>query len=187
MLSRSLAAGAVALLAASGLSACSSSTDTGAAASSSPPASAATCPVTIADAWVKTAESGMTAAFGTLSNPASEPVTITAAASPATSAVELHEVVDSDGQMVMRPVEGGFPVPAGGTLTLEPGGYHLMLIDVTDGIEPGEEVGFTLTCSTGATMEFTAQAKVFEGGNETYVGGDMGGMDTSSSPSPASS
>jgi periplasmic copper chaperone A len=190
MLSRSLAAGAAALLAACGLSACSSSTDTGAAASSAPPASAATCPVTIADAWVKAADSGMTAAFGTLSNPSSEAVTITAASSPATSMMELHEVVEADGQMVMQPKEGGFPVPAGGSLTLEPGGYHLMLMDVTDPIETGEDVAFTLTCSTGATMTFTAQAKTFEGGDETYVGDGMDGMDgmdMSSSPSPASS
>ena len=189
---RSLAASSAALLAAVSLSACSSSSDTATEASPSGSPSAAACPVTIADAWVKAAETGMTAAFGTLSNPSSEAVTITAASSPASSTMELHEVVESGDSMVMQPVEGGFAVPAGGSLTLEPGGYHLMLMGVTDPIEPGEDVAFTLTCATGDTMTFTAQAKTFEGAEEEYSG-DMSDMDhdhamsESASASPMSS
>lgn len=177
MVPRSLAAGAALLLAATTLTACSSSTDPE-AASPSPPAA---CPVTVADPWVKAAESGMTAAFGTLTNTSPEEVTITAASSPSAVTTELHEVVDADGSMVMRPAEGGFSVAAQGTQVLEPGGYHLMLMDVTAPIEPGAEVAFTLTCATGATTSFTAQAKTYEGADEEYTGDGM------EMPSPASS
>ncbi len=36
---------------------------------------------------------------------------VTAASSPASPTMELHEVVEADGTMVMQPVEGGFEVP----------------------------------------------------------------------------
>lgn len=181
-LSRTLAAGTIALLAVSGLSACASSTTT---STESPSASSsATCPVTISDTWVKAAETGMTAAFGTVANPSDADVTLTAASSPAAARMELHEVVTKDGAMVMQPKEGGFTVPAGGTLTLEPGGFHLMLMDIPAAIEPGADVTITLTCSTGGTVEFTAQAKTFDGAAENYVGSTDG---MSMSPSPMAS
>ena len=47
----------------------------------------------------------------------------------------------------MQPVPGGFTVPANGMLTLEPGGFHIMLMGVSAPIRAGAEVPFTLTCS----------------------------------------
>lgn len=179
-LSRSLAAGTIALLAVSGLSACASSTTSTSAESPSASTSTA-CPITISDTWAKAAETGMTAAFGILANPSDTDVTVTAASSPAAARMELHEVVTKDGAMVMQPKEGGFTVPAGGTLTLEPGGFHLMLMDIPAAIEPGADVAITLTCSTGGTVEFTAQAKTFDGAAENYVG-STDGMSMSASP-----
>lgn len=174
-------------LAVASLAACSSggSTDS--------PSAAAECPVTVTDPWVKAVDKGMTAAFGTLSNTGDAAVTITSASSPASSAMELHEVVDNNGEMVMQPVPGGFPVPAGGTLPMEPGGYHLMLMDVTAPIKAGEDVAVTLTCSNGATAGFTAQARTFEGGEEEYRNDGMDSMDSTGemsmtpTPTPAES
>lgn len=178
---------AVPVLAAGSLAGCSSSSD-----SSSSASSAAGCPVTVADPWVKAADKGMTAAFGTLTNTGSGEVVVTAANTPDSATTELHEVVDDNGKMVMQPVPGGFSVPAGGTLTLEPGGFHIMLMDVTKPIQAGQDVPFTLTCSDGATAEFTAQAREFEGGDEEYQNEGMdsmeGGMDMSSmTPTPGQS
>lgn len=169
---------AAGLLGLAGLTGCSSASSP--AASPNPSQG---CPVTVADGWVKTADKGMTAAFGTLSNSSSEAVTITAASSPASSSMELHEVVDDNGQMVMQPVPGGFTVPASGSLTMEPGGYHLMLMDVSAPIEAGQDVTFTLTCADGASTEFTAQAKDYTGGEETYKNDGMDSM----APSPSMS
>ncbi|MCB0914253.1 MAG: copper chaperone PCu(A)C [Actinobacteria bacterium] len=129
--------------------------------------------MTLTDAWVKAADSGMTGEFGVLTNSGDEEVTIVGGSSPAAGVVELHEV--ADGQM--KAIDGGFVVPAGGTLTLEPGGYHVMLMQLTGPIAPGDEVTTTLECSTGGSFEVVATAKEFAGGNEEYVGGGMGGMD----------
>lgn len=128
---------------------------------------------TIADAWVKSADEGMTAAFGELRNTGSDDVTVVSVQTEASSMLELHETVENDaGQMVMREREGGFLIPAGGLLTLEPGGNHIMLIDLTGPLLAGEEVTFTLTFSDRSTLVFAAVVKDFAGGNETYEHGD---------------
>lgn len=50
------------------------------------------------------------------------------ASSPDAAAVEPHETIVDGDMMRMAPAEEGFAVPAGGSLALEPGGKHLMLI-----------------------------------------------------------
>ncbi len=145
-------------------------TSSAATAGGSASAAATDCPVTLTDAWVKAADSGMTGEFGVLSNGGDADVTIVGGSTPAAAMVELHEV--SDG--TMKQVPGGFEIPAGGSLTLEPGGYHIMLMQLTGPIAPGDEITTTLECSTGGTADLVATAKEFAGGNEEYVGDGMG-------------
>jgi copper(I)-binding protein len=126
--------------------------------------------VTIADSWVKAAESGMSAGFGVLTNDSDTDVTVVSAASPASSMLELHETVENDsGEMVMQPVEG-FTIPAGGDFALEPGANHIMFMDLTAPLVAGDEVEITLTFSDGSTFTFTAPVKEYSGANETYEG-----------------
>ncbi|MEO5877337.1 MAG: copper chaperone PCu(A)C [Streptosporangiaceae bacterium] len=155
-----------------------SPTATPGSAAVSTPASA----LTIDDAWVKTADKGMSAAFGTLVNHTGTEINIVSGTTPSSPMVELHEVVGMSGDMKMQPVRGGFTVPAGGRLELRPGGFHLMLMDVRTPIKPGDQVAFTLTLKDGNKIGFTALGKAFNGGNENYKPGDM-----SSSPSASAS
>lgn len=137
--------------------------------------------LSILDPWVKSAESGMSAAFGELENSGPTAVTVVSISSPASSAMELHETVDDgSGSMKMQEIDGGFVIPAGGSLTLEPGGNHFMLMDLTAPLVAGEEVSFTVTLSDGSTFDFTAPVKDFSGANEEYVddGMDMGSGDS---------
>ncbi len=135
--------------------------------------------VSITDPWVKAADSGMTAAFGTLVNAGSEDVVVTAATSDITSAMELHETVENqDGSMAMQPKEGGFTIPAGGEHELSPGGDHLMIMDLNRALEPGQDVTITLTLEDGSTTDVQATVKNFTGADEEYQSGDMD-MDSS--------
>jgi hypothetical protein len=141
--------------------------------------------LTITDPWVKAADTGMTAAFGILENPTGTDVRIVSASSDAAATVELHEMaMGDDGTMVMRPKEGGILVEAGSSHELAPGGDHIMLMGVTEPIEPGDEVTLTLTAEDGSTLEVTAPARTFSGADENYEGGagtgDMGDMSTES-------
>ncbi|MFJ4224618.1 copper chaperone PCu(A)C [Microbacterium sp. NPDC089695] len=129
--------------------------------------------VTIDDAWVKSAEDGMSAAFGVLSNDGDDDVTVVTVTSEASSMLELHETVENEsGEMVMREIDGGFVIPAGGTLALEPGANHIMLMDLAAPLRAGDEATFTLTFSDDSTYEFTAPVKDYSGANENYESGD---------------
>jgi copper(I)-binding protein len=159
---------------------------TSSAASPSAPSSAAEDDeVTIADTWVRatvgTEDPTMTAAFGVLTNHTDQDLTIVSATNDVTDRTELHEMAMVDGAMVMRPIAGGIPIPANGTTVLEPGGLHVMIMDATTPIAPGDDVHVTLTLSDGSTMLFHATAKEFAGGNETYDGGTSGAMDMGTS------
>ncbi|GAA3938746.1 hypothetical protein GCM10023085_20210 [Actinomadura viridis] len=162
-----LAAAVLALAACSG-SEPEAAPRTGAATSPAVHGSAAAAPLTVVDPWVKTADKGMSAAFGTLVNTTGAEITVVSAATPASPSVELHEVTGAAGKMTMRPREGGFVIPARGRLDLRPGGFHIMLMDVVRPVRPGDPVAFTLTLKDGGTVRFTALGKAFKGGNETY-------------------
>ncbi|WP_372595113.1 copper chaperone PCu(A)C [Actinotalea sp.] len=174
------AAPALALLLA--LTGCQSSTD---------PATADGA-LTFTDPWVKAADSGMTAAFGTVVNSSDEDVVLVAARSEV-SLMELHEMAtDASGGMVMRAKEGGFVVPAQGSLELAPGGEHLMFMDLTSPLAPGDDVEVTVVADDDRSWTFTAPVRTFTGANEEYVGetdgttDETGGTHGSESPMPTS-
>ncbi|WFE40736.1 copper chaperone PCu(A)C [Micromonospora sp. WMMD998] len=159
-----------ALLAAS-VAACGSADGSSTAATLPSASASATAGVLgISDPWVKAADKGMTAAFGTLVNDGDADVTITGAASEV-SPMELHEMTMKDGTMVMQPKEGGIVVKAHSRATLEPGGDHLMLMNIAKPVRAGDELTFTLTFADGRTQTFTALAKPFTGAQESYAPG----------------
>ncbi|MFI7070038.1 copper chaperone PCu(A)C [Micromonospora sediminicola] len=165
---------AAALLAAS-VAACGSSDDsTTAAPSASTTASASAAAsagvLGIRDPWVKAADKGMTAAFGTLVNDGDADVTITGATTEV-SPMELHEMTMKDGKMVMQAKPGGIVIKARSSATLEPGGDHLMLMNLAKPVKAGDELTFTLTFADGRTQTFTAVAKPFTGAQESYAPG----------------
>ncbi|WP_433654137.1 copper chaperone PCu(A)C [Nocardia sp. CA-128927] len=126
--------------------------------------------VTIKDQWVKAADGGMSAAFGELSNAGDKARTVVSATSPASSKVELHEVVaDAGGTKTMRPKAGGFVIPAHGKVELRPGGDHIMFMGLTGPLRTGTETPVTLTFDDGSTTTFTAQVRDFSGNQENYA------------------
>ncbi len=65
---------------------------------------------------------------GKIHNHGTQAVRLTAVTSPSFGRIELHTHIKADGVMRMRQV-AGFDLAAGATLTLKPGGHHLMLFD----------------------------------------------------------
>lgn len=131
--------------------------------------------LSIEQPWVKAADEGMTAAFGTLVNPGNEDVRVVSAESTASPEMELHEVAATDdGEMAMQPKADGFVVAAESEHVLEPGADHLMFMDLAAPVAPGDEIDITLTLEDGSTLEFVAQAKEFAGADENYQHGHDG-------------
>lgn len=157
---RTLAALSVAAL---GLTACTDTeSDTG--DGESPDTAAAS--LTVEDIWTRGTDTSMTGVFGEITNSSEEEVEILAAESPAAETVELHEVVeDEDGVEQMREIDGGFPLPAEGTLTLKPGDDHLMLMGLHEELHTGDSVEITLTLSDDSEFTFEAMVKD-EGGDD---------------------
>lgn len=123
----------------------------------------------------------MTGAFGVITNSGPDDVTLIAVSSAASGMSELHEtLMDDSGQMVMSQKEGGFTIPAGTSLLLEPGANHIMLMSLTNPITAGADVSFTLTFADDSTLEFTAPAKDYSGANENYEGSTEHDMSTES-------
>ncbi len=128
--------------------------------------------VTLTDGYVKAVpkdgDMAMSAIFGTLTNQTDTEATLVKATSDAASTVELHEMVMEGGAMKMRPKDGGFVVPAQGSITLDPGGLHIMLIGLTRDIRAGDTVNVELEFSNGATVAATAVGRDMANANESY-------------------
>lgn len=62
------------------------------------------------------------------------------------------------GQMTMQPIES-LELPAGETVSLEPGGYHIMLIELVAPLETGEEIEVTLTFENAGERTITVPVR----------------------------
>ena len=85
-------------------------------------------PVTVSGAWVREPIPGrmMSAAFMQLSNPGTADKVLVSARADWAGSIEIHTHLNDNGVMRMRQIES-LTVPAGGAVTLQPGGLHLML------------------------------------------------------------
>lgn len=89
--------------------------------------------------------SAVSAAYMTLENHGENPLRLITAATPAAGIVEIHETTIQNDVMQMRPVEGGIIIAAGDSVVLEPGGLHVMLLDLQHELVQGEALALTLT------------------------------------------
>jgi copper(I)-binding protein len=107
-------------------------------------------PLQAHDGYVREMPPGQstTAAFVTLVNSGAAPVALVAASSAAADRVEIHTHRHGDGTTRMERV-ARVEVPANGQLQLQPGGYHLMLIDLSRPLRAGDRVAITLLDEKG--------------------------------------
>ena len=110
--------------------------------------------ITLDAAFLRSAPPNAPVAGGyvVIANGGEEDDRLVAAGTDAAGRVELHEMVMDGDVMRMREVEGGIPVPAGGTVALRPGGLHLMLMDLAGPMPAGETRDVTLTFESGEEM-----------------------------------
>ncbi|MDQ7261113.1 copper chaperone PCu(A)C [Paracoccus sp. PS-1] len=114
-------------------------------------ASASADPVThgdllLSDGYVRAMPPNAPVAGGyvTIANNGSQDDRLVAARSPRAGAVQIHEMTMNGDVMKMRELPDGLPVPAGGSVELKPGGYHLMFMQVAEPFAEGETVEATL-------------------------------------------
>ncbi len=92
---------------------------------------------------------------------------------------QVHEIVSEGGSSTMRPVEGGIPIDPGGHVSLQPGGYHVMVLGVDEIPESGTTFEVVLEFETAGRMTITVHVQEFgeEGGGMDHESMDHEEMD----------
>ena len=119
--------------------------------------------VRVDGAWVRAVagSDANTAAYMVLRNAGSAPDRLTGAQSAAARATELHRTtIDEAGLARMGKVEA-LDLLAGGSVVMEPGGFHFMLMGITRTLSEGDTVRLMLDFEATGTVEVTAEVRAF--------------------------
>ena len=110
--------------------------------------------VKVEDAWVRAtvAQQKATGAFMRLT--ANQNARLVAAESSVAGVVEIHEMAMDKDIMRMRAVPA-LELAAGRTTELKPGGYHVMLMDLKQAVQAGQQVPITLIFEDANKQRFT--------------------------------
>lgn len=139
------------------------------------PALAAPAEVVVTEAWVKASEysdhvGGMTGAFMKITNKTKKAIYLVGGSSSIAQMVETHQVVGG----MMSKKEGGIRIWPGKTVTLQPGGLHIMLMGLKKAILPGSKVDLTLKFTGAKNVVLKPMlAKISASGQETYTPAPM--------------
>ena len=119
---------------------------------------AADSDVTVHDAWARASAGAATtgAAYVTLMG-GSQPDQLIGASTPVAATAEVHETINDNGVMKMRPLPG-LAIPAGGTVTFAPGGTHIMMTGLKQKLTAGQS--FPLTLKFAHTAPITVNVQV---------------------------
>ncbi|NQW54638.1 MAG: copper chaperone PCu(A)C [Rhodospirillales bacterium] len=109
----------------------------------------------IATPWTRatpaTAKSG--GGFVTITNKGTSPDRLIAARSQASLKVEIHEM-RMDGQVMrMRELANGLEIPAGATVTLKPGSFHIMFMELKSPLTKDAKVPVTLVFEKAGSID----------------------------------
>ena len=139
--------------------------------------------IEIKDAWVRTSVPGQKATGAFMKISAKDGAKLVATASPVAGVAEVHEMKMEGNVMKMRAVAGGLDIPAGKTVELKPGGYHVMLMDLKAALVKDSSVPLTLVFKDAKGVETKVELKVpvatTAPGAPAAKAGDMPAMDHS--------
>ena len=134
--------------------------------------------VTVKDPWVRATVPAQQSTGAFMQLTATQDLRLVEARSPAAGIVEIHEMRMENNVMKMNAVDG-IALPAGKTVNLASGGYHVMMMDLKGQVKAGDTVPLTLVVEDKnkkrQTIEVKAVARAL-GGAAPASGGQMGGM-----------
>ncbi|MBZ0106116.1 MAG: copper chaperone PCu(A)C [Sulfuricella denitrificans] len=116
--------------------------------------------VSAVDPYVRLAPPGqmVTGAFVVFKNSDDKDHKVVKADSAVSKVAELHTHTMEGGMMKMRPVKD-IEIKAKGETALQPGGLHIMLIDLKQPLKEGENVAISITFEDGSSKKFDAQVR----------------------------
>jgi copper(I)-binding protein len=125
------------------------------------PAFAQDTKITVENPYARATPAGAQtgAVYMTIDNKASAPDRLTGAGSDVAAQVQVHEMSMDNGVMKMRELADGLATPAGGSVTLKPGSYHIMLIRLNKPLAVGESFPLTLKFEKAGNISITVPVK----------------------------
>ena len=115
-------------------------------------AQAASPDVRVDGAWARASVQGQTGTGAFMALTAKEDLKLVTVTSPAAGVSEVHEMKVEGDIMRMRAI-AALDLPAGKTVELKPGGYHLMLMDLKAPLTKDSAVPLTLVFRNGNGVE----------------------------------
>lgn len=110
--------------------------------------------VVVEDAWSRASISvnRPSAAFMTVRNTGEDPVTLTSLETPLAMKSTIHETqIDANGVISMR-LSGEILIAPGNSVTLKPGGLHVMLMNLQKPMKQGDAFSLTLNFRDGGQV-----------------------------------
>lgn len=130
-------------------------------------------------AWSRpSAENGVGVAYMRLVNGGDQEDTLLGGGTAAAGHIEIHETSqDAEGMMSMTPITS-LVVPAGGEVILEPGGYHIMLVDLVQPLVEGDTFDLTLAFAESGAVPVTVEVGAMDAegpsdGDGTHTAPDL--------------
>ncbi|QPM91209.1 DUF1775 domain-containing protein [Pseudooceanicola algae] len=102
--------------------------------------------------------------FLTIENTGAEADRLLSVEMPLAGHSEIHEMVMQGDVMQMGPLPDGLEIPAGETVSLKPGSFHLMFMDLTGPLTEGDTVTATLTFEKAGTVELPLEIRKINAG-----------------------
>jgi periplasmic copper chaperone A len=113
----------------------------------------------VKDAWIRAIPgAAVAAAYMTLHNAGSRPVTVTGVRSPLAADAMIHVSRVEHGESTMRPA-GPVSIAPGASVQLSPGGMHVMLMQLAHPLAVGEEVPLLLLLAGGGSVAVSAHVR----------------------------
>ncbi|MGQ0582188.1 MAG: copper chaperone PCu(A)C [Reyranella sp.] len=109
-----------------------------------------------------TAQSG--GGFLTVTNKGTTPDRLVAARSTVSAKVEVHEMRMDGNVMRMRELEKGLEIPAGATVMLKPGSYHIMFMGLKAPFAKDAKVPVTLVFEKAGSLDIVLDVEALGAG-----------------------
>lgn len=139
--------------------------------------------VDVRGAWARATVPGQSATGAFMNLTAKESTWLVAVRSAVAGTSEVHEMKMDGNVMKMRALPAGLELPAGKTVELKPGGYHVMLMDLKAALLKDSTVPLTLTFKDAKGAETKVELKLpvatTAPGMAGAKAGDMPAMDHS--------
>ncbi|MCW5698182.1 MAG: copper chaperone PCu(A)C [Bauldia sp.] len=135
------------------------------AAASPDPASFSAGALTVTEPWARATPpgAGVGGVYAMIANGSGADIRLTGGSTPMATEVEIHSMSVENNVMRMAEVEGGLPIPAGGAVAFEPGGYHIMLQGLVAPLVEGASFPLTLTFSDDTTLTLSVPVRSLTG------------------------